>query len=108
MRVGCQPYRANMLRILDEHPAAAYAVPLSVDRSRAPRYELVNVGSEPLRAVTLTLLGSGLLLPHGPETLHPGQALNFTLRGRDLARNAVVVVRWFRPSGEQYLWRVSF
>lgn len=97
-----------MLRILDEHPSTAYAVPLSIDRSRAPRHKLVNVGSEPLRAVTLTLLGSGLMLPGGPKTLHPGQTLDFTLRGDDLARSAVVVVRWFRPSGEQYLWRVSF
>lgn len=97
-----------MLRILDERPPVAYAVPLSIDRSRAPHYELVNVSSESLRAVTLTLLGSGLMLPGAPRGLLPGQSLDFILQGDDLARNAVVVVRWFRPSGEQYLWRVSF
>jgi hypothetical protein len=97
-----------MTRFLDERPAVAYAVPLRIDRARAPRYELTNVGSEPLRAVTLTLLGSGLMLPGAPKGLFPGQSLSFTLRADNPARNTIVVVRWFRPSGEQYLWRVSF
>lgn len=97
-----------MARFLDERPAVAYAVPFRIDRSGAPRYELANVGSEPLRAITLTLLGSGLMLPAAPRGLLPGQSLGFTLRAEDPARNTVVVVRWSRPTGEQYLWRVSF
>jgi hypothetical protein len=97
-----------MTRFLDEHPAIAYAVPFRVDRRRAPHYELTNVGREPLRAITLTLLGSGLMLPGAPRALLPGQSLGFTLRADNPARNTIVVVRWFRPSGEQYLWRVSF
>lgn len=97
-----------MLHILGAPPPNAYAVPLSLNRSQAPHYALKNVGKEPLRAVTLTLLNSGLMLPSGPTTLRSGQTLSFTLRGDDLAHRAVIVVRWFRPSGEQYLWRVSF
>jgi hypothetical protein len=97
-----------MTRFLDERPVVAYAVPLRIDRSRAPRYELANVGSEPLRAITLTLLGSGVMLSGAPRGLLPGQSLDFTLRADNPARNTIVVVWWFRPSGEQYLWRVSF
>lgn len=97
-----------MTRFLEERPAIAYAVPLRIDRARAPRYVLTNVGGEPLRAVTLTLLGSGLMLSGSPQALFPGQSLEFTLRAENPARNTIVVVRWFRPSGEQYLWRVSF
>lgn len=97
-----------MASLLDLHPALAYPVPLRLDRSRAPRFRLANVGAEPLRAVTLSLLGSGLLLPCSPKGLPPGESLEFTLRAEDPARNTIVVVRWFRPSGEQYLWRISF
>jgi hypothetical protein len=86
----------------------AYPVPWRIDRSRAPHYELANIGGEPLRAVTLTLLGSGLLVSGAPRRLSPGAAFAFTLRAENPARNTIVVVRWFRPSGEQYLWRVSF
>ncbi|HEU4849687.1 MAG TPA: hypothetical protein VFS93_04680 [Terrimesophilobacter sp.] len=97
-----------MDRYLDDRPTVAYAVPFWIDRSRAPRYELTNVGSEPVRAITLTLLGSGLMLSNAPRRLLPGQSLRFTVRVDNAARNTIVVVRWFRPSGEQYLWRVSF
>ena len=97
-----------MARFLAAHPTVAYAVPFRIDRSRAPRYELANVGSEPLRAITLTLLGSGLMVQGAPKGLLPGQSMHFSLRADNPARNTIVVVRWFRPSGEQYLWRVSF
>lgn len=97
-----------MVRFLDERPAVAYAVPFRIDRSLAPRYKLANVGSERVRAITLTLLGSGLMLPGPPRGLVPGQSLGFSLRADNPARSTIVVVRWFRPSGEQYLWRVSF
>lgn len=97
-----------MASSLTPFPTVAYPVPLRIDRSRAPRYEITNIGVEPLRAVTLALLGSGLLLSESPQRLPPGESLTFTLRSENPARNTIVVVRWFRPSGEQYLWRVSF
>lgn len=97
-----------MNRYLDDRPTVAYAVPFRIDRSGAPRYELANIGSEPLRAITLTLLGSGLMPSAAPRRLLPGQSMSFTVRSDNPARNTIVVVRWFRPSGEQYLWRVSF
>ena len=87
----------------------AYRVPFAVDRSRAPvRYYLVNRSAEVLDSVRLSMLGSGFLVPISSSRVLPGGVLGFTVRGRELARNSVVIVRWFRPNGDEYLWRVSF
>lgn len=87
----------------------AYRVPFVVDRSRAPfRYYLVNLSSERLDSVRLTLLGSGAMLPVNSRRVLPGGVTAFSPAGHDLSRNSVVIVRWFRPNGEEYLWRVSF
>jgi hypothetical protein len=87
----------------------AYRVPFVVDRSRAPvRYYLVNRSGETLHGLRLAVLGSGLLLPVSQTRLLPGGVLGFAVRGHELARNSVVVVRWFRPNDDEYLWRVSF
>lgn len=92
------------------HPSAetAYAVPLRVDRTAAPIYRIVNVGHEPLVGLTFSLLGSGVMNTGTPRRLDVGGVLEVTIRGEDLARRSVLVVRWFRPSGDEYLWRVSF
>ncbi|MEO7122830.1 MAG: hypothetical protein ABI400_06870 [Lacisediminihabitans sp.] len=98
-----------MLRLVpDIPPPSAYLVPLHIDRSRAPVYHLSNDGTEELRGISLTLLGAGVLLAGIPSRLQPGDFIEFTLRGDDLARSSVVIVRWFRPRGNEYLWRVSF
>lgn len=87
----------------------AYRVPFAVDRSRAPvRYYLVNRSAEVLESVRLSMLGSGFLVPISSSRMLPGGVLGFTVRGRELARNSVVIVRWFRPNGDEYLWRISF
>ena len=56
----------------------------------------------------LSVLGSGLLLPVSQSRVMPGGLLGFAVRGPNIARNTVVIVRWFRPNGDEYLWRVSF
>jgi len=87
----------------------AYRVPFVVDRSRAPlRYYLVNRSAETLDSVRLSVLGSGLLLPVSQSRVLPGGLLGFAVRGPNIARESVVIVRWFRPNGDEYLWRVSF
>jgi len=58
--------------------------------------------------VRLAVLGSGLLLPTTQSRVLPGGLLGFAVRGSNLARTTVVIVRWFRPNGDEYLWRVSF
>ena len=87
----------------------AYRVPFVVDRSRAPvRYHLINRSPEALDSVRIAVLGSGLLLPISQSRVLPGAVVAFAVRGADLARTTVLVVRWFRPNGDEYLWRVSF
>ena len=87
----------------------AYRVPLRVDRRDAPRsYRLVNTGEESLRGLSFSLLGSGLMRASAPLLLAPGQEVRLRIRGDDLPLSAVLIVRWFRPNGDEYLWRVSF
>lgn len=95
------------------HPALdracePYGVPFHVERHQAPTYLLRNTGHEQLTAVTLTLLGHGVLRPTGPRCLEPGTTLRFVVRADDTARSTIVVVRWFRPDGREFLWRISF
>lgn len=85
-----------------------YRVPFVLDRSRAPVYRLTNISSERLRGVTVLLHGPGVLTFSPPGVLAPTQSLTFTVRGTDLTTATTVVVRWLRPLGEDYLWRVSF
>ncbi len=85
-----------------------YRVPFFFDRSRSPDFRLVNIGAERLRGVTVTLLGSGLMAAPVPVVLDPSRALELRIRGDDLARESLLVVRWLRPSGDDYVWRVSF
>ena len=69
---------------------------------------LTNEGQEPVDGVTLTLLGAGVMPATVPSTLQPGESLEVMISGRDLARSTILIVRWFRSTGEEYLWRVSF
>jgi hypothetical protein len=85
-----------------------YRVPFLFDRSHAPVYRLVNVGSERLRGVAVALSGSGVMSPVMPRALGPSEAVELRIRGAHLERDAVLIVRWLRPSGEDWLWRVSF
>lgn len=88
---------------------SAYPVPFQLERDAGPRrYLLINRGSEALNGVTLSLLGAGVMPATAPSTLLPGESLEVMIAARDLARSTVLVVRWFRPSGEEFLWRVSF
>jgi len=94
----------------DGTPAPAYAVPWDFDRSQGPPlFTLTNAGSEVLHAISLHLLGSGRMLCRAPITMRPGDSMRIVLRhDEDLALDTVIVVRWFRPDGGEYLWRVSF
>lgn len=73
-----------------------------------PLYRLTNDGVEELRGHALTLLGPGIMLARIPSRLEPGDSIEFTLRGDDLSRSTIVILRWFRSRGGEYLWRVSF
>ncbi len=88
---------------------SAYPVPFRIDRDGGPRrYLLTNRGTERVDGVTMSLLGAGVMPASAPSSLRPGETLEVLISGRDLAHSTVLVVRWFRPTGEEYLWRVSF
>ena len=87
----------------------AYRGPVVVDRARAPlRYYLVNRSQEPLEGVRLSLLGSGQMLPVSSRRMQPGGIVAFAADSAGLSRTSVVIVRWFRPDGDEYLWRITF
>ncbi|MFB2581737.1 hypothetical protein ACEXQD_10815 [Herbiconiux sp. P15] len=87
----------------------AYRVPLRLDRREAPhRYLLRNAGDEPLRGLSFSLLGSGVMRATPPLLLAPGAEVVLRIRGSTLPVSAVLIIRWFRPNGDEYLWRVSF
>lgn len=86
----------------------AYPVPFELERARGNLYRLRNAGGEVLRGITLTLHGAGMMSTSIPATLRPGELLEVTIAGRDLARSTILVVRWFRPDDVEYLWRISF
>ncbi|OIH96719.1 hypothetical protein [Curtobacterium sp. MCBA15_001] len=91
------------------HPApTAYAVPFAVDRSQAPRrYDLVNIGDEPVDGLSLTHLGSGYSPPLAVLRLEPGRSLGIAVFGAAPDDTGVVIVRWRRPDRSEYLWRMS-
>lgn len=87
----------------------AYPVPFWIDRRHAPRlYRVCNTGDEPVRGVRATLLGPGHVEPVLVPLLDIGGAVTLTVLGPDLERGSVAVLRWFRPDGDEYLWRFSF
>ena len=91
------------------HNPYPYPVPFRVDRDAGPRrYLLTNTSTERLDGIALSLLGQGVMPASPPRALEPGEALEVLISARDLARSTVLVVRWFRPTGEEFLWRVSF
>jgi hypothetical protein len=85
----------------------AYRVPWHFDRADG-YFMLRNLGPECLAAVTFNLYGSGVMPASAPVTLEAGESLEIVISGHDLARDTIGLVRWFRPNGQEYLWRVSF
>ena len=87
----------------------AYRVPFVLRRDWPHRtYQLINMSTETLDGVSLTLHGGGMLGASSPALLRPAETLEVSIAGRNLARDSILVVRWFRPDGVEYLWRVSF
>jgi hypothetical protein len=86
---------------------SAYRVPWLFERGDGI-FILRNLGVERLLGVTFNLYGSGMMPTSAPATLESGEALEIVISGHDLARDTIGLVRWFRPNGQEYLWRVSF
>jgi hypothetical protein len=97
-----------MVKSSSDTSPIAYRVPWQVDRRQAPTYHLVNRSTEPLRGVTFDLTGAAIMRAPIPRTVQPSESLTLTILGHDLARDTILLVRWFKPGGDEYLWRVSF
>ena len=83
-------------------------MPWDVDRSAPPLYRLVNTSREVLRGVTVSISGRSRLRVSSPTVVAPGAAVEATVTGPDVAADTILVLRWFRPDGSEYLWNVSF
>ncbi|QJA00657.1 hypothetical protein HF024_07615 [Leifsonia sp. PS1209] len=61
-----------------------------------------------LSGVTVSISGRSRLRVSSPSTIAPDASVVATVIGRDVARDTILVVRWFHPDGTEYLWNVSF
>jgi hypothetical protein len=87
----------------------AYPVPFALTRrTTQSTLVLTNRSTERLTALSFTLLGAGSLRTTAPLVLDPGQQVRLSVAGQELPRRGIVVVRWFRPDGSEYLWRITF
>ena len=85
----------------------AYPVPFRVERDpEKGTYLLTNESGETLLGVSFTLHGPGLMAVSPPRSVRPGYGVEVTIATR--RARAILVVRWFRQSGVEYLWRVAF
>jgi len=85
----------------------AYPVPFRLE-CHPPAYTFVNESDEPVHGVAVILHGPGRIAANAPAKLQRGEGLEVTIEGERLERGTILVVRWFRPDGTEYLWRVSF
>jgi hypothetical protein len=84
----------------------AYRVPFRLDR-RPPAYRFLNESDEPVHGVAVIIHGASALAANNPVKLQPGEELEVTIDPRHRVQGALLVVRWFRPDGVEYLWRAK-
>lgn len=96
-----------MLRAIDTDespPELAYPVPWAIIRTNVPHCRARNVGPETLELVTVADLATGRLLTTGAARVAPGNAIEFRL---DDSRVGAAIIRWTRPTGSEYLFRIT-
>lgn len=87
----------------------AYRVPFRLERDAVRgTCRLINTSNEVVRGASFTLHGSGVMAVSAPALLPPGHGVEVSIAAADLAHSTILVVRWFRPDGVEYLWRVAF
>ena len=85
----------------------AYRVPFLLEREPAQHaYRLTNTSLETVHGVTFTLHGAGIMAASAPRVVRPQHGIEVTIAARSSA--AILVIRWCRPNGVEYLWRVAF
>lgn len=83
-------------------------MPFIVDRREYPRIQILNVSDEPVHHLRLSMAGPGVFITQHSGGLAPGEAAEVTVVGDNLAQETLLVLRWFRPEGQEYLWQISF
>lgn len=87
----------------------AYRVPFVLEREpERHAYRLTNTSAETVHGVTFTLHGAGVMAASPPRVVRPQHGIEVTVASRRDEPGAILVVRWFRPNGIEYLWRVAF
>ncbi len=61
-----------------------------------------------LHGVSVSIAGRSRLQVSSPTSIAPGAAVDATVTGARIERDTILVVRWFRSDGSEYLWHVSF
>jgi len=85
----------------------AYRVPFLLEREPARHaYLLTNTSLETVHGVTFTLHGAGVMAISPARVIRPEHGIEVTIAAR--SSDAILVIRWFRPNGTEYLWRVVF
>lgn len=87
---------------------APYRVPWLVERDSPSVISLINCGDEVLTGVTFSLAGAGIMPIRAPVTVMKSGRVQVTVRGDDLPRSTLLIVRWLRQNGDDYLWRIAF
>lgn len=85
-----------------------YLVPWIVERDTPWAISLINNGDEVLTGVTFSLAGAGVMPVAAPVTVMKSGRVQVAVRGKDLPRSTLLIVRWLRPNGDDYLWRIAF
>lgn len=82
----------------------AYRVPFRLEHDNAA-YRLINVSAEVVHGVSLTLHGRGVMAVSPPRVVRPGYGIEVDVP-RSRPADAILVVRWLRPTGVEYVWRL--
>ena len=83
----------------------AYRVPFTAQRPRVGTYELVNESAEVLHGVSFTLHGAGVMAVSLPRVVRPGYGVEVSVAAQRRS-DVILVVRWARADGTEYVWRV--
>ncbi|MEB4614631.1 hypothetical protein [Leucobacter sp. M11] len=87
----------------------AYRVPWAVlQRDPDGTVEVLNIGTERLRFVRFAVIGAGLLGMSLPGPVDVNERLSVRVRGLAAEPASLLLLRWFRPHGGEYLWPIAF
>lgn len=86
----------------------AYAVPWRIQRATGGQWlSVVNVGGERLTFVQFVSSGFGEPVLSLPVHVNPQEGVQVVLTEMTPLPQALLILRWRRPNGEEYVWPVG-